>query len=161
VDDDAIWYRLKVIQFPNSYAGKEDKTLKQQLRQTESLQGVLAWAVTGAIRWYNQEGTGLRVPKSIEDTTQAQRLELDYVGQWLDECMEIVDPAKANPSAHFVPNSALYLSYQEWCKENGVTPKHKRSLSMELKRKGLDAGQRKFDHGLGRQVRGAYGVKML
>lgn len=154
VDDDAIWYRLKVIQFPNSYAGREDKTLKAQLKQRESLQAVLAWAVKGAIRWYNQEGTGLRVPKSIEETTQAQRLELDYVGQWLEECVEIVQTG-----SHFVPNSALYLSYQEWCKENGVTPKHKRSLTMELKRKGLDAGQQRKVGGV--KHRGCFGIKLL
>ncbi len=160
VDDDAIWYRLRVIQFPNSYAGREDKTLKRQLKERESLQGVLAWAVKGAIRWYNQEGTGLRAPKSIQETTANQRLELDYVGQWLDECIEVVDPTKANPSAHFVPNSALYLSYQEWCKENGVTPKHKRSLSMELRRKGLITGAQK-KNALGQNQKGVIGIRMI
>lgn len=153
VDDDAIWYRLKVIQFPNSYAGREDKTLKAQLKQKESLQAVLAWAVKGAIRWYNQEGTGLRVPQAVQDTTNAQRLELDYVGQWLEECIEQVQTG-----THFVPNSALYLSYSEWCKENGVTPKHKRSLTMELKRKGLDAGQQRKIGGI--KQRGCFGIRI-
>lgn len=156
VDDDAIWYRLRVIQFPNSYAGREDKTLKAQLKQTESLQAVLAWAVKGAIRWYNQEGTGLRTPKSIEETTQAQRLELDYVGQWLEESIETVDTG-----THFVPNSALYLSYQEWCKENGVTPKHKRSLGMELKRKGFAAGKQRKNPATGKNERGVFGIRMV
>jgi putative DNA primase/helicase len=156
VDDDAIWYRLKVINFPNSYVGREDKTLKQQLKQTQSLQAVLTWAVKGAIRWYNQEGTGLRTPKKVQMATMAARMELDYVGMWLEECIEITGIAD-----HFVPNSALYLSYSEWCKENGVTPKHKRSLTMELKRKGLDAGQKKYNRALGKQIRGVYGVEML
>jgi len=159
VDDDAVWYRLKVINFPNSYAGREDKTLKSQLKSKESLQAVLAWAVKGSVRWYNQEGTGLRIPKSVEATTAQQRLDLDYVGQWLEECIEIVDPTKSDPASHFVPNGALYLSYQNWCKEQGVTPKHKRSLTMELNRKGLDAGQQKKLGGV--KHRGCFGIRML
>jgi putative DNA primase/helicase len=30
VDDDALWGRLRVIEFPNSFLGKEDKSLKQK-----------------------------------------------------------------------------------------------------------------------------------
>jgi len=160
VDDDALWYRVKVINFPNSYAGREDKTLKTQLKTTEVLQGVLAWAVTGAIRWYNQEGTGLRVPKQVVDATEQQRLELDYVGQWLEECVEVVDPTKGDPGSHFVPNAALYLSYSEWCKENGVTPKHQRSLSMELRRKGLATGAQK-KNSIGQNQKGVTGIRMI
>jgi putative DNA primase/helicase len=154
VDDDAIWYRLKVIQFPNSYAGREDKNLKRQLRQEKNMKAVLTWAVKGAIRWYNQEGTGLRTPKKVVEATEQARLELDYVGQWLEEHVEQVQTG-----IHFVPNSALYLSYQEWCKENGVTPKHKRSLTMELKRKGIDAGQQRKVGGI--KQRGCFGIKLL
>jgi putative DNA primase/helicase len=155
VDDDALWYKINVIEFPNSYTGREDKTLKDQLKQPQSLQAVLTWAARGALRWYNQEGTGLRTPKQVTDKTQSQRQELDYVGQWLEECIEITGIA-----THFVPNSALYLSYSEWCKENGVTPKHKRSLTMELKRKGLDAGQQRKNPTTQRNERGTFGVEL-
>ena len=92
------------------------------------------------------------------------RQELDYVGQWLEECIEIT-----GNGTHFVPNSAIWLSYSEWCKENGVTPKHKRSLSMELKRKALKAradGLSTFEIGqqqknsLGKNQKGIRGMRM-
>lgn len=161
VDDEAFWYKVQVLQFPNSYAGREDKTLKDQLKQKEALQGILAWAVVGAIRWYNQEGTGLRVPKQVREATEAQRQDLDFVGQWMDECLEVTGNTN-----HFVPNSAIYLSYQTWCKENGVTPKHQRSLSMELKRK-ADAMIPTFEIGqqqkspMGQNQKGIRGVRMI
>ena len=158
VDDDAIWYRLKTINFPNTYEGREDKTLKARLRQPESLQGILTWATIGAVRWANNPGTGLRIPQQIKDATNQARRDLDYVAEWIEECLEIVDPATGNPQNHFVSNSAIYLSYSNWCKENGVEPKHKRSLSMELKRKGLDAGQQKKVNGI--KYRGCFGIKI-
>nr|NIS82304.1 hypothetical protein [Anaerolineales bacterium] len=150
------WYRLQVIEFPNSYAGREDKRLKQYLKRTENLQAVLAWATKGAIRWYNQGGTGLRVPQQVRSATEKARIELDYVGQWLEECIEIT-----NVASHFVPNATLYLSYSNWCKENGVTAKYKRSLSMELKRKGLQIGQQKKDPATGQNRKGITGIKMV
>jgi len=158
VDDDAVWYRVQVIEFPNSYAGREDKTLKATLKREVNLRGVLAWATKGAIRWYNNQGTGLRVPKKVRDATEKARLELDYVGQWLDECIETLDPTKADLNSHFLTNDTLYKSYSEWCEGNGITPKHLRSLTMELKRKGYRAGEQKKM--AGKKFRGCFGVKV-
>lgn len=157
VDDDAVWYRIQVIDFPHSWAGHEDKRLKAELKELASLAGTLAWAVKGAIRWYNMGSAGLHVPKQIRDATDRARTELDYVGQWLEECVEIIDPATSTPRNHFLMNSSLYGSYDSWCRNNGVQPKHLRGLVLELKRKGLDAGQvRKIS---GMTYRGCYGVK--
>ena len=52
VDDDALWYRVKVLEFPNGHAGQEDKTLKPRMKAADTLRGVLRWAVEGAKRWY-------------------------------------------------------------------------------------------------------------
>jgi phage/plasmid-associated DNA primase len=86
--------------------------------------------------------------------TQASRAELDYVGQWLEECAKIT----RNPD-DFTPNAPLYGSYETWCQDNGVTPKHKRGLTMALTGKGIDGGARRFY--AGRVQRGCSGIRLL
>jgi putative DNA primase/helicase len=60
-DDTAAWGRVVRLEFPHSFSGREDTTLKERMKRPENLQAVLAWAVEGATRWYAQ---GLRVPPS-------------------------------------------------------------------------------------------------
>lgn len=151
VSDDAAWYRLRVIEFPHSYAGSEDKTLKRRMRQPANLRGVLAWAVEGARAWYTSS-VGLVTPKAVTLATSAQREALDYVQSWLDECCVV------NPGT-WTSNPLLYQSYASWCKDNGVTPKLQKALSQELGRKGYSVGDRRGGHrgvnGLGLAVTSA------
>lgn len=153
VDDDAAWYRVQVIPFPNSYAGREDKSLKRRLREPANLRGVLAWAIQGAIAWHGRGSKGLQTPECVKVATATARQDLDFVGQWLDECMEVI-----GNSEDFMANAAIYASYESWAENNGVTPKKKRSLTVALKRKGLDAGQQKKVGG--KNWRGCYGIRL-
>jgi putative DNA primase/helicase len=153
VDDDAAWTRLRVIEFPNSYAGREDKTFKERMKSPENLRGVLAWAVQGAVRWYHSSG-GLQTPRRVDDLTQQTRAEQDHVQQWLDDCVERVD----DPDA-FVVNAQLYSSYEDWCNDCGVDPMGKKGLTTSLKNKGYQAGERRR---IGRRTRaGCEGIKLL
>ena len=152
VDDDAVWARLRVIEFPNCYTGKEDKLLKDKLTRPEVLRGVLGWAVLGAVRWYGYGGHGLEVPKPVREATDTARHALDYVGQWIEDCLMIT----RNPD-DFLSNEGLYGSYERWCQSNGVKPKGKRTLTIALKRKKLDAGKPKKIEGV--NYRGCEGVK--
>lgn len=136
VDDDAAWYRLRVIPFPNSHAGKEDKSLKARLRSGPALAGVLAWAVEGARLWYGLGSRGLVTPEAIDKATRAQRDALDFVQSWLDEKC-VMGPGL------WVSNELLYQSYGAWCKDNGVSPKGQRTLAQSLQAKGLTTGAQK------------------
>src|SRR6266446_9726448 len=44
-DDPAFWQRIIRIEFPKSFAGREDTTLKGRLQSPEALRGVLAWCI--------------------------------------------------------------------------------------------------------------------
>lgn len=134
VDDDAAWYRLRVIEFPHSHAGAEDKRLKLQLRRDANLRGVLRWAVEGARAWYASP-TGLVTPEAVTLATTAQREALDYVQMWIDECCVV------NPGTR-TSNPLLYQSYAAWCRDNGVTPKLQKALSTALRTKGFTIGDR-------------------
>jgi putative DNA primase/helicase len=132
-DDDALWGRVKVIHFPNSQLGKEDKSLKLRMQSTENLEAVLAWLVEGAYQWYKHEGKGLKTPDAVRDLTLAQRSGQDSVGLWLEECCE----RKAD---EWVANSFIMISYQNWCEANGYEPKKAKGLSQSLAAHGLEVG---------------------
>ena len=135
-EDDALWGRVRVIEFPSSFLGKEDKKLKERLKSPESLKGVLWWAVQGAMRWYAREA-GLVTPEAVKLATQAHRDELDYVKRWIDECCESEKTA-------WTSNERVTASYLAWCKSNGVQyPKGPKSLAQSLKAKGYTPGVQK------------------
>jgi P4 family phage/plasmid primase-like protien len=150
VDDDAVWYRIRVIEFPRSFAGCEDKELKVKMKHPDTLRGVLAWAVVGAAKWFAAQ-TGLVTPKSVTVVTQQHRCDLDYVQMWIDECCE-VDTTK------WVSNEAVYTSYKEWCRENGVEAKQARGVALALKGKGFGVGVQVKN--AGKNSRGVSGLKL-
>lgn len=150
-DDDALWGRVRVISFPNSYLGKEDKSKKTRLKEPDVLKGVLYWAIQGAIRWYALGSKGLQAPQSVVDETQRQRNELDYVQQWLDERGE------DNPDG-WVSNEEAVKSFSNWCKENNITyVKTRRSLTDSLKMKGYKIDKQKKVQGKNKKgIEGLY-----
>jgi putative DNA primase/helicase len=144
-DDDAFWTRVVRIPFPVSFVGREDRGLKERLKRPENLAGVLAWAVEGAIRWY-QAPNGLPVPDALKQDLQKVRGELDHVQQWLDE-----DTTQG--MAKWTSNATVYQSYQLWCEAHGVRPKQNTGLGVVLKQKGYQTGVRK-ERGGPRGIRG-------
>jgi putative DNA primase/helicase len=131
VDDDAFWGRVKVIEFPNSHLGREDKYLKEKMQTPEYCSALLAWAVLGARMWYN-EPNGLTTPETIAETTIKQRMDLDDVQRWLDECTKIIEGVNTS-------NADLTGSYREWCDANGVEPKHSRMFGRSMTAKGYES----------------------
>lgn len=129
-DDDAVWGRIRVVEFPHSHLGNEDKALKAAMRSESVLQGVLAWAVVGAQLWYELGTNGLPELETSSRVKAAQRAELDNVQTWIDEHCYQGENA-------FTPNDTLYPNYEQWCKANGVEPKKQKAFSQSLKRKGF------------------------
>jgi putative DNA primase/helicase len=154
VTDDAAWYRIRLIEFPHSHAGREDKLLKERMKAPRMLQQVLAWAVVGAMRWYRRGGLGLEIPQRVKEVTEQARDRIDYVQQWIENCV-----IRLGNSDAFVPNEDLYPSYKEWCEDQGVTPKGNGSLTQALKSKGYRAGETKKIHG--KTHRGCFGIGLL
>lgn len=145
VDDDALWYRVKVILFPTSRKGREDKALKARLRSPAVLTGVLRWAVDGAQKWYASP-TGLVHPKAVEVNTRQQRADLDMVQAWIDECCVEADV--------WTPHAELYSSYADWCRRNGVQPKSARGFTQALTGKAFTADIKRAGDKVFRAIRG-------
>lgn len=152
-DDDALWSRVRVIEFPNGHIGNEDRSIKKRMRTQAVLEGSLAWAVRGSIRWYALDDHGLPEPQSSADIKAAQRGEQDSVGQWLSEC--------ATLKAGSVASSAqIFNSYRHWCEENGHEPKLQKALTQSLRKKGCTTPDRSIWHE-GKTQRVVYGIELL
>lgn len=151
-DDEAVWGRLRVIEFPSSHLGAEDKLLKEKMRSPAVLTGVLAWAVAGAAKWYELGSAGLPELASSSSLKQQHREQLDAVGMWIDEC------CLQGQADTFTAGHELYSSYKLWCESNGQTPKQMKAFSQALKRKGLQDGRQWVS---GKLKRGFLGVGLV
>jgi putative DNA primase/helicase len=149
-DDDAVWGRIRLIEFPNSHLGTEDKSLKHSLLGDAALQGVLAWAVEGAMQWYKLGKNGLPELDSSRTTKEKQRGELDNVQAWIDEYCTV-------KPGEFIIGDLLYTSYETWCRNNGVEPKRRTGFTQTLGRKGFTSTSRKPD---GKTYRGYLGLTL-
>lgn len=149
VDDDAAWSRVRVIEFPNSHLGKEDKTLKERMTSASNLQGVLAWAVKGAMRWYDKE-SGLQAPVEIQEATAEHRSSLDDIQQFIDELCALEHDA-------FTPSADLHKAYRDWCEDMGIKWRYQRQFSLSLSSKGFEP---KLQRHQGAPKRGFVGLRL-
>ena len=157
-DDDALWGRIKVIIFPNSKLGSEDKSLKYRMQSPEILEGVLAWLIDGAAEWYELEGKGLETPEAVKQLTQQQRSAQDSVGLWLEECCEF----KAD---EWTESSRVRASYEMWCETNGYEAKKAKGLGQSLTAHGYEVSVAKWvittPNSKGKSLRGVRNLIIL
>jgi putative DNA primase/helicase len=148
-EDDALWGRVKVIGFPYSRLGQEDKSLKLRLQSRENLEAVLSWLIDGAYLWYQHGGRGLQTPEAVKELTNAQRAAQDVVSIWLDECCDKI-------AGEWTEHSKLLASYQAWCNSNGHKPKEGNGFSRSLNRQPGVQSERKGGGG----IRGVSGLRL-
>ncbi len=105
--DDALWSRVKLVEFEVSFADRVDPTLPETLR-TE-LSGILNWTIKGCLDWQRE---GLNPPEKVKAATQQYRLEQDRVAQFINECCVVLPEAS-------IKATELFAAYCRWCAENG------------------------------------------
>lgn len=134
-DDTAAWGRVQVVNFPKSYLKHEDKTLKGRMRSPEVLEGILAWAVEGAMKWYGLPKGGLRTPEAVEVEIKHARDLLDWVAKWLED--RIVDTGR---DEDLLFAADYYPDYKDWALERGAPVKKQSGLNKALRSKGFRIG---------------------
>jgi putative DNA primase/helicase len=108
--DAAVWNRVHLIPF-NVTIPKAEQDRKLTAKLLEEGEGILAWLVEGAKRWYAE---GLPKPKVIIDATSAWQKELDRLSVFLEDHTE-----KSKDAEAYVLNKVLYEAYRSWCESNG------------------------------------------
>jgi putative DNA primase/helicase len=107
--DKGIWRRLVVVPFDREFEVGADKTLTFEL--LSEMEGIIAWAVQGAKRWYKRGGLPT-LPSEWDLATGVYRSEQDVLSAFLDECAEFA-------SGDFIGAAELYVAYEEWSKQSG------------------------------------------
>ncbi|HET7540688.1 MAG TPA: phage/plasmid primase, P4 family [Polyangiaceae bacterium] len=127
-DDEGAWARVRRIPFEHIIPiEKQDRALKQKLAAPEVRAAVLAWAVQGCLDWQTH---GLGTAKAIEASTEAYRKDMDRIAGFFDDCCEFGEYYR-------VPRNVLRISYEQWCKENGIrTPLAGKVFAARLRERG-------------------------
>jgi putative DNA primase/helicase len=133
-DDFAIWRRLSMVPFTVQFwnpdkgeTGPEELRRDNDLpnRLERSLEGVLAWAVRGAIDWFRD---GLGTDQKSRKATEEYRKRQDSFGRFVEEvCVQGVH--------YSVRFSQLYDQYSDWCEENGERKLSSKSFGEWLAKK--------------------------
>ncbi|MFC8583182.1 phage/plasmid primase, P4 family [Streptomyces sp. NPDC057217] len=127
--DLGVWRRVKLVPFEAEFRGaKVDKSLPATLRG--EAEGVLAWAVRGAMEWY---ATGLQEPGSVSSATQDYRESEDRLSEFLDARLVQEPKARVRPMD-------VRRAYQEWAEDAGLSRKEVLSgwaLGLELESRGF------------------------
>jgi putative DNA primase/helicase len=125
-DDPALWARLLVIPFDQSFLGREDRGLQDRL--SAQLPAVLAWAVAG---WddYRQRGR-LDPPAAVGAATSTYRISNDAIAGFIaDRCL-------LDPHMHAV-SSDLWSQWETWCHANSQPPGNNRMLKAAMEARGV------------------------
>lgn len=135
-DDRAMWRRLRLIPFEVTIPDhQQDKHLLSKLES--ELEGILAWAVQGCLRW---QEVGLGMTGRIQEATDEYAKEMDIFGRFLEERCEQNDSLKTS-------TKNLYHCYVNWCQEEGEQPLTKVSFSKKLGGLGFEPFRDRVERG--------------
>jgi putative DNA primase/helicase len=135
--DEAIRRRLHLVPFTVTIpAGERDATLTKKLAAEHD--GILAWAVAGCLEW---QRIGLAPPEAVTKATEAYFEAEDTIGRWLEEACEL-------GGGYTETTAALYQAFKQWAEVNGEYQITKRTLSMELDRRGFARNRNNRARGL-------------
>ncbi|MEU8655277.1 phage/plasmid primase, P4 family [Actinoplanes philippinensis] len=131
--DEGLWRRVKLVPFERYFAPEErDHKLGDTL--LAEAQGILAWAVRGAVEWFRD---GLADPLPIVDATREYRQTSDALAGVLPGVLVFDDDAK-------ITGKVAFEAYLGWVEEENLPSKEvwtRRTFFAALEERG--AGKRK------------------
>jgi P4 family phage/plasmid primase-like protien len=114
-ESSGFWSRPHVLIFRKTYAGREDKSLKDRL--LEEGEGILAWLVRGAVEWARD---GLRPPDEVRMAVEQYRSQEDRLSTFYE------DPGLLFGEGLRTSSAQLHEWYMEWARRT----RHHATLSL-------------------------------
>jgi putative DNA primase/helicase len=119
--DNAIWNRLHPVPFDVTIAkAEQNKELPAKL--AAETEGILAWAVAGAGRWYAE---GLGKPSDVQQAGDAWRAQSDQIGRFIAEACMVGKFAQAR-------GRQVYQAYRKWAEEAGEHPATETAFGLRI-----------------------------
>ena len=114
--------RIIIIPFERHFdESEQDKSLKKEFAKNEVQSAILNWLLDG---YELLQKEGLAIPQSVKDATAQYQHNSDKLQLFIDECMEQGDYEEKT--------STIYLSYRNWCIENGHYAESMRNFKQSL-----------------------------
>jgi putative DNA primase/helicase len=126
----AAWRRVFKIVFPNQFAVDGGAT---EAALTRELEGILAWAIQGAKRWYDTRQ--LPRPAEVEAATKEYRAEQDEFGQYMEDHFVKDDPFGGDPPTR-LRTAEVLVDYNRWAKTNKFRPLTAKAFAKLMKEHG-------------------------
>jgi putative DNA primase/helicase len=143
----AFWRRVVAIDFPNDFTQADEPELEDKLHA--ELPGILAWAVRGAVAYYEK---GLSdVPEAIAAHTAAYKQDTDPL-QPVFEAGYLVEE-----ESEWAPTVILYGAYMRWADATNYPFKMNQNNFAKALSGRFNSGKQRLD---GKQLRGYAGVKV-
>lgn len=115
VSDDAIWRRVKTVEFPNQFKGdKAEIGIAERLIDTE-LAGIFNWLLEGVQDYVS---VGLKEPSTMAESLEAYRDEINPVNQFLTE--SLAEGVLIAEEGAEISSSELYGRFASWNEANGI-----------------------------------------
>jgi putative DNA primase/helicase len=148
VDDDshAMWRRIRLIPFTQKFEGADrDERLEEKLKQ--ELQGILAWAVRGAVEYHR---VGLQEPQAVMLATLDYRESSDVLADFISERCVLGSEERGT-------RAALFNAYRAWGEGQGYREKDLLSVGVFGKKLGERFANAKWN---GQRVYRGFGVRV-
>ena len=133
-DDNAIWKRVKPIEFPTevSTLGPEENGIAEKIFAEEA-SGILNWLLEG-VRMYQEHG--LDDLPQITEAVASYRRDVDTVAQFIDAATDehlVVTETEAK-----IPSRNLHVMYTDWCHRNGTRGLGERRFGQRMESLGFE-----------------------
>ena len=126
--DNGIWRRIKMIPFTVTIPPEQrDKHLTEKLIAENS--GILNWLCKGYSMWKKE---GLEEPDAVRNANDEHRMDMDVVGTFVNDCLEIDASLKWR-----LNNTILYNTYIKWCNKNNEHLQSQKWLTLRMVEKGF------------------------
>ena len=126
--DNGIWRRIKMIPFTVTIPPEQrDKHLTEKLIAENS--GILNWLCKGYSMWKKE---GLEEPDAVRNANDEYRMDMDVVGTFVNDCLEIDASLKWR-----LNNTILYNTYIKWCNKNNEHLQSQKWLTLRMVEKGF------------------------
>ena len=119
--------RIKLIEFNKHFSESErDPSLKSKLLTPDAMRYIFKWLLEGYIKY---KKVGLVQPEQMREAVETYERENDKVASFYEEKCVAEEGSQ-------VSGMALYMSYKNWCKENGFQAKGSTNFYKEFSRFG-------------------------